>query len=54
LIILTRPLSIPHQQDNSVYFDTHHSLDDTLDKMVPAELAQKVAAWTIFVKIAAD
>ena len=37
------------QQDGSRYFDLHHTPDDTLDKIDPAQLAQNVAAWaTVF------
>lgn len=42
------------EQDHSEYFDIHHTPDDTLDKVHPEQLAQNVAAWAIFVKIAAD
>ncbi|WJG10122.1 M20/M25/M40 family metallo-hydrolase [Aliiglaciecola sp. LCG003] len=41
-------------QDFTPYFDIHHTPDDTFDKIVPEELAQNVAAWVIFVKLAAD
>ena len=34
------------QQDGTKYFDLHHTPDDTLDKIDPAELRQNVAAWT--------
>jgi carboxypeptidase Q len=34
------------QQDGTRYFDLHHTPDDTLDKIDPAELRQNVAAWT--------
>ena len=33
-------------QDGTRYFDYHHTPDDTLDKIDPAELRQNVAAWT--------
>ena len=33
-------------QDGTHYFDLHHTPDDTLDKVDPAELRQNVAAWT--------
>ncbi len=33
------------QQDGTRYFDIHHTADDTLDKIDPAQLAQNVAAW---------
>jgi len=42
------------EQDHSEYFDIHHTPDDTLNKVHPEELAQNVAAWAIFVKLAAD
>ena len=35
------------QQDGSRYFDIHHTADDTLDKVDPAQLQQNVAAWAI-------
>jgi carboxypeptidase Q len=34
------------QQDGLRYFDYHHTPDDTLDKVDPAQLRQNVAAWT--------
>jgi Zn-dependent M28 family amino/carboxypeptidase len=33
-------------QDGIRYFDYHHTPDDTLDKIDPAQLRQNVAAWT--------
>jgi len=33
-------------QDGIRYFDIHHTPDDTLDKIDPAQLKQNVAAWT--------
>lgn len=41
-------------QDGTHYFDLHHTPDDTLDKVDPAELAQNVAAWTQVLKIVAN
>ena len=41
-------------QDASKYFDYHHTPDDTLDKIDPAELAQNVAAYVAFAYLAAD
>ncbi len=35
------------KQENSRYFDWHHSAADTLDKVVPAELDQNVAALAL-------
>jgi Zn-dependent M28 family amino/carboxypeptidase len=33
-------------QDGTRYFDIHHTANDTLDKVDPAQLRQNVAAWT--------
>lgn len=33
-------------QDGTRYFDWHHTPDDSLDKIDPAQLRQNVAAWT--------
>ena len=33
------------KQDASKYFDLHHTADDTLDEIDPAQLRQNVAAW---------
>ena len=33
-------------QDGTRYFDVHHTPDDTLDKVDPAQMRQNVAAWT--------
>jgi hypothetical protein len=41
-------------QDGSRYFDIHHTADDTLDKIDPAQLAQNVAAWTAMLAIVAN
>lgn len=41
-------------QDASRYFDLHHSADDTLDKIDPADLAQNVAVWAAFVYAVAN
>lgn len=35
------------QQDGTRYFDIHHTPDDTLDKIDPAQLQQNVAAWAV-------
>jgi len=42
------------EQDGSDYFDLHHTPDDTLDKVVPEELAQNVAVWAATVYLAAE
>ncbi len=41
-------------QDGTFYFDLHHTPDDTLDKVDPADLAQNVAAWAQVLKIVAN
>ena len=53
LMLLGVPF-VDFNQDASRYFDLHHSADDTLDKIVPAELAQNVAVWAAFIYIVAD
>src|SRR3546814_18866260 len=35
------------QQDGTRYFDIHHTPDDTLDQIDPAQLRQNVAAWAV-------
>jgi carboxypeptidase Q len=42
------------RQDGTRYFDWHHTPDDTLDKVDPAQLAQNVAAWTAMLAIVAN
>jgi Zn-dependent M28 family amino/carboxypeptidase len=41
------------RQDGLDYFDTHHTADDTLDKIDPNELDQAVAVWSAFTYLAA-
>src|SRR5690606_1526736 len=41
-------------QDGTQYFDLHHNADDTLDKIDPADLAQNLAAYTVFAWLAAE
>ena len=41
------------RQDGLDYFDTHHTADDTLDKIDPKQLDQAVAVWTAFTYLAA-
>jgi hypothetical protein len=47
------PMVVFHQ-DASRYFDWHHSSEDTLDKVDPAQLNQNVAAWAAFLTIVGD
>lgn len=42
------------QQDGTRYFDLHHTANDTLDKIDPAQLSQNVAAWTALVWLIAN
>lgn len=42
------------QQDGTRYFDLHHTPDDTLDKIDPAQLRQNVAVWTTIAGLLAN
>lgn len=46
--------AIDLNQDGTRYFDLHHTPDDTLDKVDPAQLRQNVAAWTAMLAVMAD
>ena len=41
-------------QDGTDYFDYHHTADDTLDKIEPANLRHNVAAVAAFTWMAAN
>jgi len=41
-------------QDGSDYFDIHHTIDDTLDKVDPASLRQNVAAYATLAYVLAE
>lgn len=41
-------------QDGTRYFDIHHTPDDTLDKIDPAQLQQNVDAWAAVLKVVAN
>jgi hypothetical protein len=41
-------------QDGTRYFDLHHTPDDTLDKIDPAQLAQVIEAWRRVLTIVAN
>ena len=45
---------VDFNQDAGRYFDLHHSADDTLDKIDPADLAQNVAVWAAFLYTTAN
>jgi Zn-dependent M28 family amino/carboxypeptidase len=46
--------AIDLNQDGTRYFDYHHTPDDTLDKVDPAQLRQNVAAWTALLAVLAN
>ena len=46
--------AIDLNQDGTRYFDYHHTPDDTLDKVDPAQLRQNVAAWTAMLAVVAN
>lgn len=51
------PFGLPRfrlAQNGSDYFDLHHTPDDTLDKINPQALRQNVAAYTVFLWLAAN
>ncbi|MBI5275131.1 MAG: M20/M25/M40 family metallo-hydrolase [Burkholderiales bacterium] len=41
-------------QDGTRYFDVHHTVNDTLDRIDPATLPQNVAAWSVVAWLAAQ
>lgn len=41
-------------QDGTRYFDLHHTPDDTLDKVDPAQLEQNVKAWLTVLQVVAN
>jgi len=42
------------EQDGMRYFEIHHTPDDTLDKIDPAQLAQAIDAWSIMLRTVVD
>ena len=40
--------------DGTRYFDIHHTADDKLDKIDPAQLAQAIEAWSIMLRTVVD
>lgn len=46
--------AIDLNQDGTRYFDYHHTPDDTLDKVDPAQVRQNVAAWTAMLAVVAN
>jgi hypothetical protein len=54
IIEASRPPVIDLSQDGTRYFDLHHTPDDTLDKIDPAQLRQNVAAWMTVLSVMAN
>ena len=54
MIALQKLAVVDLQQDGTRYFDLHHTPDDTLDKIDPAQLEQNVAAWTAVLLVVAN
>ena len=52
--LATGVAGIDMNQDGLRYFDWHHTPEDTLDKIDPAQLRQNVAAWTTMLAVLAD
>jgi carboxypeptidase Q len=46
--------AIDLNQSGTRYFDTHHTPDDTLDRIDPVQLSQNVAAWTTMLAVVAN
>lgn len=41
-------------QDGTHYFDVHHTVNDTLERITPADLSQNVACWAVTAWLAAQ
>ena len=54
ITVMQKLALIDLDQDGTRYFDLHHTPDDTLDKVDPAQLAQNVEAWRRVLVIAAN
>jgi hypothetical protein len=46
--------SIELAQDANRYFDVHHTVNDTMDRIDPATVPQNVAAWATVAWLAAQ
>lgn len=53
-VLNTGVAGIDLSQSGLRYFDYHHTPDDTLDKIDPAQLRQNVAAWTTMLALVAN
>lgn len=52
--IKTGVAGVDLNQSGLRYFDTHHTADDVLERIDPAQLRQNVAAWTTMLAVVAD
>ena len=53
-VIRTGVAGIDLNQSGLRYFDVHHTPEDTLDRVDPAQLRQNVAAWTTMLAVVAN
>lgn len=56
-VIALREAGVPVvtlRQDGTHYFDLHHTVNDTLEQVNPADLRQNVAAWVVYAYLAAE
>lgn len=53
-VIRTGVAGVDLNQSGLRYFDWHHTPEDTLDRIDPAQLQQNVAAWTAMLSIVAN
>lgn len=53
-VLRTGVAAVDLNQDGTRYFDYHHTPEDTLDLVDPAQLRQNVAAWTAMLAVVAD
>jgi len=53
-VIRTGVAGIDLNQSGLRYFDVHHTPEDTLDRVDPAQLRQNVAAWTTMLEVVAN
>ena len=53
-VIRTGVAGVDLNQSGLRYFDWHHTPEDTLDRIDPAQLQQNVAAWTTMLSIVAN
>ncbi|MBB4616956.1 M20/M25/M40 family metallo-hydrolase [Sphingomonas abaci] len=53
-VVKTGVAGVDLNQSGLRYFDYHHTPEDTLDRVDPAQLRQNVAAWTTMLQIVAN